>query len=260
MKIDPPVSFGPISVAQVVLFRESRNYNELARVVWTAMAEAVNFFSLANLIIKSRRLVCFPAAGILKEELPAEKDASKYLADADHFWAEVRAPYSRTYAQAKIVQQVRKQFFTRATEKLFIVTDQEICPPKNWRYILWDGTGADVVISIAAMDPRYWGQQINDIRSLMKHRCRTALINTMGEEIGISRCMNEQCLEFDNIDSVTRLDEMLYLGTEHSLAELTGRGFAPESNNPEELQPVILFSQESSSPSPSPSPPRSNYA
>ena len=161
----------------------------------------------------------------------------------------MRARYSRTYDQGQIVRAVRKQFLPSTGDKsyIFIATDQEIRPPDNWRYILWDGVDSDTIISIAAMDPQYWGERAAYAARAVKHRFRTALINAIGQTIGMARCENEECLEFDNIDSVARLDAMRLMGKEHGLSRLTNFGFAAETATPEKPQPIVA----------NPSPPKS---
>jgi hypothetical protein len=97
------------------------------------------------------------------------------------------------------------------------------------------------------MDPAYWGERTNNARQALKHRLRSALLNAIGEIIGIDRCENEQCLEYGNIDSVARLDVMIKFGEEHGIPVLTNRGFAPDSSDPGKVQPVILDPRRSES-------------
>jgi hypothetical protein len=111
-----------------------------------------------------------------------------------------------------------------------VVTDRELVPPPDWRYVLWDGFPGGAVISVAPMDPRYWGAAMSDSalarRSTVKQGARAAVMSVVGSKIGLSRCENPQCFMFAVVDSVSRLAEMRYLGPEHSVTGLA-RGVFP---------------------------------
>ncbi len=109
-----------------------------------------------------------------------------------------------------------------------LVTDLELTPPNDWRYIIWDGMPLGTVASIAPLDPVYWGEPFADERErarTVKHRTRAACMSIVGSLVGLERCQNEECFLYFNVDSVTRLDDWRYIGAEHGVAELSRRGF-----------------------------------
>ena len=118
---------------------------------------------------------------------------------------------------------------------------------KEWRYIIWDGSQNDGVVSVAPTDPKYWRQQDAARVATIKHRVRTACLSLAGEFLGFSRCENPSCLLYGNVDSVLALDLMSEFGLEHDVQGLTGFGFEPVVREPANLQtPVTSPSQASS--------------
>jgi len=110
-----------------------------------------------------------------------------------------------------------------------VITDVEILPPPEWRYMIWDVAPRGAVISLAPLDPAYWlslGFQDGDRVTRTKSRARAAAMTVVGSLLGISRCRNERCYMLANVDSVLRLDEMSCIGPEHGVDELVGREFA----------------------------------
>lgn len=234
--------YTPISMTHVLLFAEERSYVDYASVVWSAMIEAEHFYASAGLVRECRRFACLPGTTpTLHDDLPSVEQAALRSADARSFWEEMRAQYSKVYAQELILSAPRKKFLPKQHgTSVFIVTDQELRRPKEWRYILWENFGPDAVISAAPMDPRYWRARVDDSAvQIVKHRIRSTLLNAIGENIGVIRCENEECFSYGNIDSVARLDAMLHFGAEHRIDTLTNRGFAPEMRDPKLVQPII---------------------
>ncbi len=117
-----------------------------------------------------------------------------------------------------------------------IVIDQEITPPRKWRYMIW--SGRNKVVSIAPVDPAYWGMSDPHLISTIKHRVRTACLSVIGSMLHLERCDNETCFLFKNVDSVLRLDWMIHLGPEHKLEALAGKGFLILTEDPGMVQPI----------------------
>jgi hypothetical protein len=110
-----------------------------------------------------------------------------------------------------------------------VITDVEILPPPEWRYMIWDVAPRSAVISIAPLDPAYWvrrGLEDGDRVARTKSRARAAAMTVIGSLLGIGRCHNEHCYMLAIVDSVLRLDEMTYIGPEHGVKELVGRTFS----------------------------------
>ncbi len=122
---------------------------------------------------------------------------------------------------------------------VIVVTDRELVPPTDWRYVLWDGFPGGAVISVAPMDPRYWGAAMSASavarRSAIKQGARAATMSVVGSKIGLSRCENSNCFMFAVVDSVARLSQMRYLGPEHSVAGLERSVFPEIELNPDEV-------------------------
>lgn len=151
-----------------------------------------------------------------------------------------RAKFLGLYDQDKLVKIVRKQLGKKQSKhKLVIMTDLEIIPPLRWRYILWDWDNKNSVISMAAMNPKYWGLEDKYQLTTIKHRARTAFIDVIGWYLGLKDCSNTYCFLYNNVDSVERLDEMVRLCDKHGLDELVNRGFSVRPSRPTEVQNIL---------------------
>jgi hypothetical protein len=146
------------------------------------------------------------------------------------------APGSRTGVDhSALASSIREQLNLDYSSPLILVTNQPITPPPQWRYTIWQPVVGGVVLSTAALDPAYWegpaarDASVNRLR-VLKHRTRAANAGVLGSLIGFYRCDNPACFLFADIDSVTRLDDMLYFGAEHAVPDLTGRGFAADED------------------------------
>lgn len=125
-----------------------------------------------------------------------------------------------------------------------IVTDVEIRPPPDWRYMIWDSFPSGAVVSFAPLDPMYWyatGTDESERVATIKTRARAACLTVVGSLLGVGRCANELCFMLANVDSVLRLDEMVYLGGEHGIPELEGRSFAGDSGHPAQPEGVMTI-------------------
>ena len=82
-----------------------------------------------------------------------------------------------------------------------IVTDIELQPPPDWRYIISDGFVGGAVVSTAPLDPRYWREPIDSethrVR-VLKTRARAACISVVGSLLGLQHCSNYDCFLFSD--------------------------------------------------------------
>jgi hypothetical protein len=122
---------------------------------------------------------------------------------------------------------------------LLLVTDQEITPPPDWRYVLWDSCRNGVVVSIAPIDPHYWSERGEYRVQTIKHRVRVACCAALSEMLGLERCDNPTCLLYASVDSVISLDQMILLGPEHNIPALADHGFDARPSDPAQVQPII---------------------
>jgi predicted Zn-dependent protease len=123
---------------------------------------------------------------------------------------------------------------------LIVVTDLEITPPEGWSYVIWwsDEKGGQVV-AVPPTDPGFWGTKDEDRLLTIKHRVRTAVLSIAGELLGLERCSNDRCFLYEDVDSASTLDSMMWLGPEHGLAKLQGRGFERNRNEMTKVQEVV---------------------
>jgi hypothetical protein len=129
---------------------------------------------------------------------------------------------------------------------LMIVTDQEIEPPADWRYIIWSEFSNGQVVSVAPTDPSYWRERSANRLGAIKHRVRTAGMCIVGVALGLTRCDNPRCFLFGQVSSAEVLDSMVVLGGEHSWTLLTGWGYSPRPTDPSHMQQMqqVSFPQE----------------
>jgi hypothetical protein len=145
---------------------------------------------------------------------------------------DVAPPASRRTVDARVLGALVQETVQPSGWTL-IVTDIELQPPPDWRYIIWDSFPSGAVVSIATLDPAYWREpdrsETHRVRAVKK-RARAACISVVGSLIGLHRCSNPECFLFSEVDSLVRLDEMKVVGPEHGVRELTNRGFTPNDD------------------------------
>jgi hypothetical protein len=202
----------------VLLMREPSDQEMLGPVVWAVFDEVERLFNLSEPLARfSRACVASDLTTRLAARVPADDVVSLNRYDWGEFWANCEGVYPDTIDQHRMADQLPGVLpESRGTaDSVIVVTDQEMTPPQNWRYILWDEHEGVRVVSLAAMDPEYWGIKDRARRAVVKHRVRAACACTTGGALGLVRCNNEQCFMFGNVDSVTRLDVMRTIGREH---------------------------------------------
>ncbi len=254
-----------VSINVILLFRHAENSMELGEVLWAAAREVESFFDLGErrvaffrtflsefipytirqsssafaLPLRQSNMELFSPEhgqqlGIDTPEFNAEFSPSK----SD--WKRAEGKYTLTYETEKILHIVGELTGGDASGAIpLVVTDLLLVPPPNYRYIIWGGDANGVVVSIPPTDPTFWRIRESGRMAIIKHRVRTALLSSAGVLIGLQECDNERCFLFRNIDSVTRLDEMMILGPEHDLPALSQLGFDVTMSDPTKVQPVV---------------------
>ena len=258
----------PEPILLVLLFQDKSFTRDLGPALWASLREVQNFYHLGWADRTFRAI--FLAAEVsdaIRAETPLDWEEVQSILAGQDFWAAARGRRSRTYSQDILAKSTRELLIRLATpdsgsarspflkwlrpgramkasriEKLpmVLVTDREITPPINWRYIIWDDVPEGSVVSVAPTDPNYWHEKDEARAATVKHRIRTACIQIVGEILGLDTCSNPTCFLYDNVPSVTTLDEMIALGPEHDVESLALRGFEARPDRPEEIQPVVL--------------------
>jgi hypothetical protein len=232
------------NIVQVLAFREPDRWKLLAPSLWAALIEIENFYNFDIPRVQCVRYILGDAGGSLQEctSLPAfPSGASLYGPQSSHdaFWEPLQGKFRRTIHQGKLAETIRSLLPPLHKNWFFmIITDQEIEPPPDWRYIIWDEVTNGEVISTAPTDPEYWREHSANRVGAIKHRVRTAGMNVFGVFLGLELCANPRCFLFGDVASTDVLDTMLSLGAEHSWTQLTGLGYPPRPKNPNRVQSV----------------------
>ncbi len=248
----------PIPITQLLLLGDATTAPELGDVLWLALDEVRRLFTPDgapapfNVPLPDGSLV---AVRPKIQTLLLARSAVPQV--AQEHWLPGGVPRARAIIEqalkdaassrggldyGALASSVQAQLGQDEGVPLVLVTDQPVTPPPHWRYVIWQPVAGGVVLSTAALDPAYWGEialgeaDVDRLR-VLKHRTRAASVTVIGSLIGLYRCANPTCFMFQDTDSVTRLDGMLHLGAEHAVAELTGRGFAPEGDP---RQPALI--------------------
>jgi hypothetical protein len=228
---------------QVLLFHEEKSAQELGRVLWAALEEVAVLYNHGQQRAQFQRY--FLAQKVpegIKQGSGFNQEESRRVMASSNWWKAIGgwSPNLPPMDKEVMLNQVRQLLGGQAYDAdLLVVTDLEIDPPEGWRYIIWDGIGNGTVASIKPLDPLYWGLWEKQRHSIIKHRLRTVCCSATGEHLGFERCRNPQCLLYNYVESVNHLDRMISFGKEHKVPDLTGLGFATESRNPAEVQPLL---------------------
>lgn len=226
-------------VLQLLLIRNRKFADEVGPAMWAALEEMEQFYNFHQRRVDVRRVAFEPALPdpVCMEWPPRRSEA--FGDRSDKFWNEVRGKYRRTIDQNRLVEAVRSRLpAILISVPMLLVTDQEIIPPPDWSYIIWDSTNWGSVISAAPLDPQYWNERTANRIGAIKHRVRVCGLSVMGTMLGLERCKNEKCFLYKNVESTNVLDDMLVLGPEHGWGDLAGFGYSPRPRNPEQLQSV----------------------
>jgi len=214
--------------------KKEKKEREYWQALWAALYEVERFYRLAPTQIEYRRFYIAPSPGpataswIPLGQVQTALDLLKNDLSSSGRSAELSRSRRRTYDRTQLAAIIRKLVDAEGSgDHLMIITDRPITPPGNLRYIIWetDPNTHTSVISVSPLDPEYWREEDPKRLLRIKIRTRNAALSIIGELIGLERCDNPACFLFDDVDSVTVLDEMYAFGAEHNLSELTGRGF-----------------------------------
>jgi hypothetical protein len=263
---------GPIKVVQVLLLRDQRMSKDLGPTLWAAFQEVEKLYNLERQRVSFKR---YYVSTSIPTKVPKEERLESFRVKSgwEDVWLgkSVRGGrrkegvklsgfnlsfnssdnYPRRYEFEDITKKVRRLLGSDASDaKLLVVMDQEISPPENWRYMIWNTdtkVQGDVVntalISIAPTDPQYWGDFDDaDRLAKIKHRVRVASCSVVAEFLRIPECVNPQCFLCSPVESAVQLDQMVYFGAEHSSAmpdvkSLVDKTFLP-ANSPVTVQKI----------------------
>jgi hypothetical protein len=248
----------PVRIVQVLLLVDGETSLEVGPALWAMLLEIERFYNMDQPRISFQRFYISPqvpkvnlldAARRNLDRLlrggKAVDDALMQLRPAQRVEKAVSSKdstgrFRRTCDQRKLGQVVRDLIgIGPDAGLLFIVTDREITPPPEWRYIIWDDFEGGAVVSMVPTDPKYWRHQDPGRIATIKHRVRTATLSITGQFLGLERCENPGCFLYADVGSVTNLDLMTHLGDEHELPKLAGRGFQPAGADPAVVQSVV---------------------
>jgi predicted Zn-dependent protease len=251
----------PVKLIQALALFDEKNSLDYGLALWAAFHEIESFYRMTGTAVEYRRFYIAPKApasslldGLLHRlgsVLPGGQVVRALeLLNQDQIIssaapsAEMADSTKRTYDQVKLASIIRNLIDSGGHDShLMIITDRPITPPRKWRYIIWqeDPDFNSSVISVAPLDPHYWRDLDPDRVMTIKRRMRNAGLSITGGLIGISHCKNERCFLFDDVDSVTVLDDMLEMGSEHGIEAISGAGFDDDRvKDPTALQPVVV--------------------
>lgn len=255
-----------ITINQVLLLKDPAYSTELGEALWAAFREVENFYNEGEKRADFRRFYMSEAIpdSISKKDSgctvsPLQKmrylfsgvsvqpvggkdwELTRTISQSDKQWTSTEGQFIRNYDSGRIARMAwelavsgpDKRSSGNSTMQV-VVTDLVLTPPPGWRYII---RSRDVV-SIAPTDPQFWHMKDPNRNAIVKHRVRTACLAVVGQLLGLEQCDNERCFLFRNVDSVTRLDDMVVLGPEHNIPALSERGFEIIARNPRVVQEI----------------------
>jgi hypothetical protein len=204
------------TIDTVLMLHDQAMADEAGVALWTTTEEVEGFYNLGDDKAVFHRLIVAPQ---LPDDLSREVGSDEFIplseSDAVGIKEQAHVSYSGTHKQDVVSTYARGVVPSTRADDLIVITDYEIIPPTDWRYLIWDRTPEGWVISLAPLDPAYWGIGDPDRVATLKRRARAALMGVTGIALGFDRCDNEKCYLFANVDSVNRLDLMIYVGEEH---------------------------------------------
>jgi predicted Zn-dependent protease len=226
-------------IAQILLFTDGTHSRELGPVLWAALQESSTFFatvpeapSFSQHFVAKELPPGFGAADLGRERV-------KGFLSPEHR-RRSRGRYKGTVEVDRLTSAV-DELLEPPPEIMMIVVDEELTPPEGYRYIIWDDAKdrSATVVSLAPLDPLYWGLGSTDRLPVIKQRARSAVLCALGEWLWLDRCNNPSCFMFEAVDSVDSLDRMTLLGKEHGIPRLSNMGFDPYPPDPKVVQPII---------------------
>jgi hypothetical protein len=113
-----------------------------------------------------------------------------------------------------------------------VVTDRELQPPEGFRYVMWlpIAGGRASVVSIATLDPVYWGSRPSNRLATLHRRVSVACCVTIAADfLHFHRCSNPRCFLYRRVSALDSIDLMTHLGPEHG--KETGEVSAPSAGD-----------------------------
>jgi len=227
------------TIALVLVLRNPRNGSELGPLLWAALQEAASLYRRAarfRNVRFERRLLMESGQPWTFSVADNERVAVTGLDRRWRNWSSRTG--GRTVDQGMLGAAIREMMGGWSHHvPLVVLTDAEITPPPDWRYIIWDSIPAGGVVSEAPLDPIYWGSSANGQRgAVIKQRARAACCSVVGSLLGLRRCDNPSCFLFEPVEAFTQLDHMVLVGSEHDIKELAQLGFLPGESAPDRVQ------------------------
>jgi hypothetical protein len=226
----------PMRVMVVVVLAGEKLAN-LPAVLRSTIVEAANFYNLGKMRLSIDSKVYFRNEASSNKLVEADYPDFQPIYDED--LEKARGEFLDLYDQWKLIKVVRKRISeSYSMKKVVIITDLEIVPPPDWRYILWESDEHNAVISLAAMDPEYWGIKERSPLITIKQRVRASMLGIIGDFLKLERCLNPSCFLYGDVNSADQLDDMICMGEEHSVENLTFMGYNPRPGDPVQVQKV----------------------
>lgn len=147
-----------LALSQVALFRDRTKSHELGRAVWAALQEIEQFYNLG-----AQRIAC--TRTYVSDHVPdglADQGTDAMTSFGGKRWEGLfeEGRSLRTHDAGSIVETTRKLLGPEGRGPPYlIITDLELTPPPEWRYIIFDGDMTGVVVSVAPTNPDYWSYQ-----------------------------------------------------------------------------------------------------
>jgi hypothetical protein len=234
----------PTRLSLVLLLRDDEITRELGLMLWIALREAARFWKEA-LDVSTRRFLATPVrlSGLDR----SRRDDERVIRPGtipDSAWAGPYGRYTLRY-EPEDIERIVRRYVVRTGDAVVVVTDRELAPPEDWRYMIWDwDEGARyAVISIAPLDPEYWGVRDKERLQDLKHRVRTAAINAAAPLLGVKWCTRRACLLNEAVTGVGSLDAMIALEPGHDRLRAAGKGFKRRGQVAVE-QPLVALESE----------------
>jgi hypothetical protein len=223
----------PARAIAIVLIQKIDVISALTTPLAAAVADAIALYGRMTRPPELTRY--FLGAKVPRDLRSPDLDWSRisHTLDREEWWEALRVPGQRLLDQASLTAKVRELLDLPRSTRSVVITDHEIVPPDDWRYILWDEvSGHDFVISFRPMDPHYWSSEskVPERIKTIKPRVRAALIATIGGLVGMTSCHVPSCFLFKGVEAVSQLDSMETIGAEHDVPELAGLTFLDEVN------------------------------
>src|SRR5688500_8448424 len=124
----------------VLLFRDAQFAKTFGPSLWAAMKELELFWREAypERAFRQHFLAPLVPRAVTRELKDENWKRVNDAVQSEAFWLEARGRYKRCLDQEKLTRQVRG-LLDAPVNLMLLITDQEITPPPEWRYILASG-------------------------------------------------------------------------------------------------------------------------